>query len=153
MSNRRYARPVRSVALMALLLGCAQAPPRPEVALDCPAAVAAEKELAAKEGRPPVPIIRRGQLLTNTLDPENRPAITLDMAKEAKSATLQMVAKISVKADGGVEAVEVVKSSGSRTFDEVMAAKMKTWTHRPSLIDCRPVPYSYPMHWVHRYAP
>jgi TonB family protein len=153
MSPRRYAALVRPLPLLALLIGCARARPQPDVPMDCPAAVAAEKALAAKEGRPPIPIIRRGQLLTNTLEPQNRPTVTLDMAKEAKSATLQILTKISVKADGGVESVEVVKSSGSQTFDEVVVAKMKTWTHRPSVIDCRPVPYSYPMHWTHRYTP
>jgi TonB family protein len=144
--------PLVRLPLLCLLLACAQAPPKPTVVQDCPAAVAAEKELAAKEGRAPVPVIRRGELLTNILDPKNRPKVSFDMAVEGKSATLMMAAKISVKADGSVESVEVIKSSGVRRFDDAVIENMKTWKHRPSTINCRPVPYSYPTNWTHRFA-
>ncbi|HXU83886.1 MAG TPA: TonB family protein [Polyangia bacterium] len=135
-----------------MLLGCAGKSPRPDAVDDCPAAVAAEKERATKEGRPPVPIVQKGRLLTAVFDPENRPAITFAMAEEAKRASLEMEAKISVNAEGRVDSVEVVKSSGVRSFDDAVVAKMKTWVHQPSMLNCRAVPYSYPMSWKHRYA-
>jgi TonB family protein len=151
-----YHRAMRPLFLLVLLLGCAGTTakgPKSETVTDCPAAVAAEREKAAREGRPPVPIIQRGALTTNLFDDRNRPHVTLEMAKEARSATLKMLARISVRTDGSVQSVEVIKSSGSPSFDTAVTEKMKTWTHRPSAIDCRPVPYAYPMNWQHKYSP
>jgi TonB family protein len=145
-------RAVRPLFLVLLGVACATNSPKASVGPDCPTAVAAERELAAKEGRPPVPLIQRGGFMVDLSDERYRPRITIAMAKEVKSATLKMLARISVKADGTVQSVEVVESSGSRSFDEEVATKMKTWTHRPSLIDCRPVPYVYPMHWEHKFT-
>jgi len=147
-----YHRAMRPLLLLVLVLACAGTSPRPEIIQDCPAAVAAEKELAAKEGRPPVPVIQKGKLLTNLFDHRNRPEVSPAMVAEAKSATLKMLARISVRPDGSVASVDVIKGSGSPRFDQAVTEKMKTWTHRPFVIDCHPVPYVYPMSWQHNFA-
>jgi outer membrane biosynthesis protein TonB len=134
------------------MLGCATASPAPPVQViqDCPAAVAAEKERAAKEGRSPLPIVQRGELLTDILDPDNRPTVTFAIFTAARGAPLQAVLKIFVAADGRVARVDFYKTSGVPLFDEALAAKVKTWRHRPSMVNCQPVPYIYPMNYVHR---
>ena len=150
-----YPAPMSPLPLLpfVLLLACAETSPRPPVIKDCPAAMAAEKELAVREGRAPVPIVQPGRLLTDILQEKNRPAVTLAMMAGVKGATLKTLARISVSADGRVDAVEVLKSSGVRSFDEAVMEKMKTWTYQPSTINCRPVPYAYPANWEHRFAP
>jgi len=47
-----------------------------------------------------------------------------------------------------VEAVEILESSGVRSFDEALAEKMKTWRHLPYVVDCHPIPYIYPMKYL-----
>jgi TonB family protein len=151
-SDPRYPALVRPLPLFALVLACASAPPKPEIIQDCPAAREAEKELAAKEGRPAKPIIQRGALLTDVMDSRNRPPITFAMATEAKGAPLRVQTRISVNAHGGVDSVEIIKSSGVASFDTAVVEKMKTWVHRPWVIDCHAVPYIYPMSFQHRFA-
>jgi TonB family protein len=139
--------------VLLLTVACAQTstgPAKPEIITDCPAARDAEKALAAKAGRRPIPIIQKGQLLTDIADQDNRPQVTLAMLNQAQGAPLRATLKISVASDGHVEQVEVLQSSGVPSFDEALMAKAKTWRHRPYVVDCHPVPYVYPLNYLHR---
>ena len=144
---------------VALLLGCAGPPTRPsppplegEVTItDCPAARAAEKEQAAREGRKPQPIIQRGRIVTDLHDPRNRARVTFDMKEAAHGAPLKLVARVSVNRQGGVDDVQIQKSSGVPAFDRAVTEVMKTWQHRPMVVDCVPFPYIYPTNYEHRY--
>jgi TonB family protein len=117
---------------------------------ECGAKVAAEKELAAKEGRSPEPLVQRGQRLTNILDQENRARISPDMTKDAKDQLLFMVARIFVNAEGGVSDVQVETSSGVKAFDGAVVETMKAWKHQPKMVDCAPTAYDYPLRYEHR---
>ena len=144
---------------LVLLFGCAEAPTRPtppplpgEVTItDCPAARAAEKEQAAREGRKPQPIIQRGRLVTDLQAPQNRARVTFSMIEAAHGAPLKLVARISVNRQGGVDDVQIQKSSGVPAFDRAVAEVMKSWQHRPMVVDCVPFPYIYPSVYEHRY--
>ena len=139
-----------------LLFGCAgpQArPPEPrgEVTInDCPAARAAEKEQAAREGRKPQAIIQRGRLVSDLHAPQNRARVTFAMIEAAQGAPLKLVARIFVNRQGGVDDVQIEKSSGVPAFDRAVAEVMKTWQHRPMVVDCVPFPYIYPANYEHR---
>jgi TonB family protein len=154
MSPPRYVRPVWPLPLALLAaVGCAETAtgPKPEIITDCPAAREAEKELAAKEGRRPKPIVQRGRLTTDIAgDRDARPQVTLQMLADAGGRPLRAVAQIHVASDGHVEQVEIVQSSGVRSFDDALVAKIKTWQHKPFVLDCHPLPYIYPMNYVHR---
>src|SRR6185436_14243659 len=135
MAQPDYAPAMRPLPLLAvLILGCAETSasgPKPEIIEDCPAAVAAEKELAAKEGRKPIPIIQKGRLLTNIASASSRPDVTFDMIAAAQGAPLKAVARLHVGTHGQVEQVDILKSSGVRSFDAALVEKMKTWQHLP----------------------
>jgi TonB family protein len=141
--------------LMLLLFGCAgpqsrPSEPRGEIINDCPAARAAEKELAAREGRKPQPIVQRGRLLSDLRAPEHRARVTFSMIEAAHGAPLALVARISVNREGGVDQVQISKSSGVPAFDRAVMEAMKTWQHLPFVVDCVPFPYIYPADYTHR---
>jgi TonB family protein len=140
------------VVFLLAALGCAgKSPGELMTPAACQAAVVAEKERAAGDGREPKPVVQRGQLATNIFDPENRAHITFDLAKDVPDNKLVVVARIFVRADGGVSDVQVEESSGVKPFDDAVVAKMKTWKHRPKKVDCAPVPYDYPMKYAHEF--
>jgi TonB family protein len=159
--RRRYHGAVSKAAplTVALVLGCAGSPTRPppppvqgEVTItDCPTARAAENEQAAREGRPYRPIVQRGRLLSDLHAPRNRAQVTFDMIQAAQGAPLRVVVRIHVNTQGGVDEVQIAKGSGVPPFDRAVVEVMRTWRHRPYVIDCVPIPYVYPTTYEHRY--
>lgn len=143
------------VFVLGLLGGCASPqsrPPelQPEIITDCPAALAAEKEQAAREGRKYRPIVQKGALVSDLHAPRNRVRVTFDMVQAAHGGPLRVVARLFVDPRGGVEKVEIVQGSGVPAFDRAAAEVMRTWKHRPFVVDCVPFPYIYPTTYEHR---
>jgi TonB family protein len=134
-------------------LGCAgKSPGGLMTPAACQAAVVAEKEHAARDGRAPVPIVQKGQLTTDILQPENRPRFPADLFKDAPDNRLAVMARLFVRADGTVEDVKVESSSGVKPFDDAVVAMMRSWKHRPKTVDCAPVPFDYPMKFGQAYT-